>query len=61
MLVRGRKTKRNKTKAPLRFERRAQPSHEVSHEVSEDRYVWYRYELIRERLAVKETLHPERP
>ena len=57
MLKRGRKTKRNKTKAPLRFEPRAQPSHEVSG----DRYVWYRYELIRERLAVKETLHPERP
>lgn len=57
MLIRGRKTKGNKTKAPLRFERRAQPSHEVSG----DRYVWYRYELIRERLAVKKLLHPERP
>ena len=57
MLIGGRKTKNNKTKPPLRFERKEQPSHEVSG----DRYVWYRYKLIRERLAVNETLHPERP
>jgi hypothetical protein len=47
MLIRGRKTKSNKTKPPLRFERDAQPGDEVSG----DRYVWYRYKLIRERLA----------
>jgi hypothetical protein len=57
MLIQGRKTKHNKTKAPLRFERRAQPSHEVCG----DRYVWYRYKLIRERLAVKKLLDPARP
>jgi hypothetical protein len=57
MLTRGRKTKNNKTKAPLRFERRAQPSHEDSG----DRFIWYRYKLLRERLAVKKLLDPERP
>jgi hypothetical protein len=55
MLMRERKTKNNKTKAPLRFERRAQSSHEVSG----DHYIWYRYKLIREHLAFKKLLDPE--
>jgi hypothetical protein len=57
MLKRGQKTKNNKTKAPLRFERKAQPSHEVS----ADHHIWYRYKLIRERLAFKKLLDPGRP
>jgi hypothetical protein len=57
MVIRGPKTKTNKTKPPLRFERRAQPSDEVSGE----RYVWYRYKLIRERVAFKRPSDPKRP
>jgi hypothetical protein len=57
MLKRGRKMKNNKTKAPLRFERKAQPSHEVSG----DHHIWYRYKLIREHLAFKKLLDPVRP
>jgi hypothetical protein len=57
MLKRGRKMKNDKTKAPLRFERKAQPSHEVSG----DYHIWYRYKLIREHLAFKKLLDPGRP
>jgi hypothetical protein len=49
MLMPGWKMKNKKMRQPLRFARKEQPSQETSGE----RYVWYRYKLIRERVTLK--------
>jgi hypothetical protein len=56
MVLAGQKTKniKTKTKSLLQFDHGRQPRREAYG----DRDVWYRYELIRERLALKPLLHP---